>query len=157
MSMSTGTKAILLTFAVALPAFLLIGVFFPPPPGPGPSSDQVPFFVVLSVLDSLLLGAGIAFITFGWTAVRRAAPESRTRALAIYVTLAWLMVSWYPHLGLHASAFGSDFFGILVIDYIFHVPLIIAPLVLAWGFAGLLHGRSGNVQTAVPGGKLRTR
>lgn len=153
--MSTRTKAILLTFAVAIPAFLLIEVLFPPPPGPGPSSSQVPFFVVLSALDSLLLGAGIAFIAFGSTAVRRAAPESRTRALAIYVTLAWLMVSWYPHLGLHASAFGSDFFGILVIDYIFHLPLLISPLVLVWGFAGLIHDRS--VQPAVPGGKLSSR
>lgn len=117
----------------------------------------MPFFVILSALDSLLLGAGIAFIAFGWPAVRRAAAESRVRALAIYVTLAWLMVSWYPHIGLHASAFGSNFFGILVTDYIFPVPLVIAPLVLAWGFVGLLHDRSGNMQAAVPGDKLSAR
>lgn len=155
--MSTRIKAILLAVTVAIPAFLLAGVFFPPPPGPGPSSGQVPYFVVLSVLDSLLLGAGIAFIAFGWAAVRRAAPASRPRAVAIYVILAWLMVSWYPHIGLHSSGFGSNFFGLLVIDYVFHVPLIIAPVVLAWGFAGLLHGRSTDVQAAVSGGELSTR
>ncbi len=125
--MSIRTKAILVTVAVAIPAFLLVRVLFPPPPGPGPSSDQVPFFVVLSVLDSLLLGAGIAFIAFGWPAVRRVAPPSRVGAFMIFATLAWMMVSWYPHVGLHSSALGSSFFGILVIDYVFHVPLFIAP------------------------------
>lgn len=143
--MSTRTKAILVTVAVAIPAFLLVGVFFPPPPGPGPSSGQVPFFVVISALDSLLLGAGVAFIAFGWNLVRRVAPASRARAVAIYVTLAWLMVSWYPHIGLHTSIFGSDFFGILVIDYVFHVPLYIGAMVLIWGFLGLLRDRPVSV------------
>lgn len=143
--MSTRTKAILVTVAVAIPAFLLVGVFFPPPPGPGPSSGQVPFFVVISALDSLLLGAGVAFIAFGWNLVRRVAPASRARAVAIYVTLAWLMVSWYPHIGLHTSIFGSDFFGILVIDYVFHVPLYIGAMVLIWGFLGLLRDRPVGV------------
>ncbi len=143
--MSTRTKAILVTVAVAIPAFLLVGVFFPPPPGPGPSSGQVPFFVVISALDSLLLGAGVAFIAFGWNLVRRVAPASRARAVAIYVTLAWLMVSWYPHIGLHTSILGSDFFGILVIDYVFHVPLYIGAMVLIWGFLGLLRDRPVSV------------
>ncbi len=139
--MSTRTKAIVVALAVAIPAFLLVRVFFPPPPGPGPSSGQAPFFVVISALDSLLLGAGVAFVAFGWNVVRRVAPASRGRAVAIYVTLAWLMVSWYPHIGLHTSRFGSDFFGILVIDYTFHLPLYIAAMVLIWGFLGLLHDR----------------
>ncbi|MGH3990606.1 MAG: hypothetical protein ACRDTZ_25305 [Pseudonocardiaceae bacterium] len=135
--MSTRTKAIVVTVAVAIPAFLLVGVFFPPPSGPGPSSGQLPFFVVLSALDSLLLGVGVAFVAFGWNMARRVAPASRARWLAIYVALAWLMVSWYPHIGLHTS----NFSGILVIDYVFHLPLFIAPLLLIWGFLGLLHDR----------------
>lgn len=155
--MSTRVKAILLTFTVAIPAFLLIGVLFPPPPGPGPSSGQVPYFVALSALDSVLLGAGIAFIVFGWSAVRRLAPESRARAIAMFVALAWLMVSWYPHIGLHTSAFGSDFTGILVIDYLFHVPLIISTLVLVWGFAGLLRNPAINVRAMIPHSDLANR
>ncbi|MDQ4103197.1 MAG: hypothetical protein M3186_05645 [Actinomycetota bacterium] len=155
--MSTRIKAILVTLAVAIPAFLLVREFFPPPPGPGPSSGQLPFFIVLSALDSLLLGAGIAFIAFGWPMVRRVGPASRAGALAIYVTLAWLMVSWYPHIGLHTSVFGSNFAGLLVIDYVFHVPLFIAPLVLIWAFAGLLDDRSRDMPTALTEDTLSTR
>lgn len=155
--MSTRTKAILVTVAVAIPAFLLVGVFFPPPPGPGPSSGQLPFFVVTNVLDSLLLGAGIAFIAFGWSAVRRVTAASRAHALAIYAALAWLMVSWYPHIGLHTSAFGSNFFGVLVIDYVFHVPLFITSMVLIWGFVGMLRNRSIDAHTAVIEGELSAR
>jgi hypothetical protein len=140
--MSTRTKVILVTLVVAVPAFLLAKVLFPPPAGPGPSSGQQPWFILLSVLDSVLLGLGVAFAAFGWTAVRRVSPMSRPRALGIYLSLAWLMLSWYPHIELHGSAFGSTFFGLLVIDYLFHVPLFIAPLVLIWGFAGLLHERT---------------
>jgi hypothetical protein len=155
--MSMRTKAILVTVAVAIPAFLLVGFFFPPPPGPGPSSGQLPFFVVMDALDSLLLGAGIAFIAFGWSAVRRVAVASRAHAFAIYGALAWLMVSWYPHIGLHMSSFGSSFFGVLVIDYVFHVPLFIAAMVLIWGFVGMLRNRSIDVHTVVTEGELSAR
>lgn len=143
--MSTRAKVILVTLVVAVPAFLLAKVLFPPPAGPGPSSGQQPWFILLSALDSMLLGLGVAFTAFGWKAVRRVSPTSRPRALAIYLSLAWLMLSWYPHIGLHGSAFGSTFSGLLVIDYLFHVPLFVAPLVLIWGFAGLLQERSGAV------------
>lgn len=146
--MATRTKAILLTFAVAIPAFLLAETFFPPPPGPGPTDGQLPFFIILAALDSLLLGIGVAFLVFAWPVIRRAAPSSRSDALAIYLTLAFLMVTWYPHLGLHSSAFGADFSGLLVIDYVFHLPLIIAPLVLIWGFVGILRDRPVDARTA---------
>jgi hypothetical protein len=46
----------------------------------------------------------------------------RTRAWALYVTIGWLLLSWYPHVGLHVHA-GRNLRALLVIEYAFHVPL----------------------------------
>ena len=60
-------------------------------------------------------------------------------------------------IGLHMSSFGSSFFGVLVIDYVFHVPLFIAAMVLIWGFVGMLRNRSIDVHTVVTEGELSAR
>jgi hypothetical protein len=41
------------------------------------------------------------------------------------------LLSWYPHDGLHVHA-GLNLRALLAIEYAFHVPLYIAPLVLIW-------------------------
>jgi hypothetical protein len=138
--MSTKAKAAALALVIAVPAFLLAPILFPPPPGPGPSSAQMPFFLLLTVFDSLLLGIGVAFVVFGWPLVRRVAPGSRAIAMAMFIGVAWLTISWYPHIGLHTSAFGSTFGGLLFIDYLFHVPLYVVGLLLIWGLASYLQG-----------------
>ena len=138
--MSVRVKAAVLVLAVAVPAFLLAPVLFPPPPGPEPSSAQLPFFIALSAFDSLLLGVGVAFVVFGWPLVRRVAPDSRARAVAMFVAVAWLTLSWYPHIGLHSSGFGASFAGLLAIDYGFHVPTYIIGLMLIWGLSSYLQG-----------------
>ncbi len=146
--MSTRTKAVLVTLAVAVPAFLLTPVLFPPPPGPAPSAGQLPFFLALSVLDSLLLGAGVAFLIFGWPVVRRLTRGDRARALAIYLPVGYLMVSWWLHINLHQSA-PFTFENILAIDYAFHVPLFVVPFVLIWGLAGVVRDASDTSSAAV--------
>jgi ABC-type Fe3+ transport system permease subunit len=59
------------------------------------------------------------------------------------------MVSWWPHLGLHASN-GLDLQGLLYIDYLFHLPLEVAGVVLAYSFFSLFRSwRSGKLGAAV--------
>lgn len=97
-------------------------------------------FLLLAVGDALLLGAGIAFIAFGLPLVRTVSPDSRARAVAMYVSIAYLMVSWWPHLNMH-NANGLDLGGLLVIDYLFHLPLEVAAIVLGISFVSLLRAR----------------
>lgn len=98
----------------------------------------MPFFILLTVFDSLLLEIGVAFVVFGWPLVRRVAPGSRPIAIAMFIGAAWLAISWYPHIGLHTSAFGSTFGGLLAIDYLFHVPPYVVGLLLIGGLASCL-------------------
>lgn len=148
--MSTTAKAAVLALVIAVPAFLIAPMLFPAPPGPGPSSTQMPFFVLLTVFDSLLLGIGVAFVVFGWPLVRRVAPGSRAVATALFIGVAWLTISWYPHIGLHTSAFGSTFGGLLVIDYLFHVPLYVVGLLLIWGLASYLQSVADKPASSPP-------
>ena len=142
--MTTWTKATAVTVVVAVPAFLLGPVIWPLADiGVEPTAQQVPLFLFLAVGDALLLGAGVAFIAFGLPMLRRVSPDSRARAVAMYVAIAYLMVSWWPHLNMH-NANGFDLGGLLVIDYLFHLPLEIAAIVLAVCFVSLLRARLGH-------------
>jgi len=119
------------TLAVAVPAFALTPVLFPPSPHMSPAVTQVPFFVLLGGINAMALGLGVAFLMFGLPAIRRLVPSTSGRAVAVYLAIAWLLMSWYPHGGLHASN-GMDAGPLLWIEYGFHLPLIVAPLVLIW-------------------------
>jgi hypothetical protein len=44
------------------------------------------------------------------------------------------MVSWWPHLNLHRHNEADNLQGLLYIDNGFHVPLMIAALILAYSF-----------------------
>lgn len=136
--MKTWMKVLIVTLLVAVPAFLIGPVLFPPAEGgPMPTSGQLPFFMFLGVTDALLLGLGISFLVFGLPVLLRVSPDSRLRAWAMYLSIGYLMVSWWPHLGMHASN-GLDLQGLLYIDFIFHLPLEVAGVVLAVCFFSLL-------------------
>lgn len=148
--MKTKIKVAAITLAVAVPAFLLGPVLFSPAEGsPTPTAGQMPFFLFLGVGDAVLLGLGVAFLIFGLPVLRKVSPDSRSRAWAMYLSIGYLMVSWWPHLNMHASN-GLDLQGLLYIDYIFHLPLEVAGVVLAWSFFSLFRSwRSGKLAAVV--------
>ena len=136
--MKTWIKVAAVTAAVAVPAFFAGPALFPPAAGgPTPTAGQLPFFLFLSVTDALVLGLGVAFLLFGLPVLRRVSPDSKGRAWAMYLAIGYLMVSWWPHLNMHTSN-GLNLRGLLVIDYLFHLPLEVAGGVLAYGFLSLL-------------------
>ncbi len=98
----------------------------------------------------MLLGLGVSFLIFGLPVLRKVSPDSRLRAWAMYLSIGYLMVSWWPHLGMHASN-GLDLQGLLYIDYIFHLPLEVAGVVLAWSFFSLLRSRRREVRAFITG------
>jgi hypothetical protein len=145
--MPSKAKIAAIVLPIALVAYLVAPSLFPPPPGPPPTTAQVPLLLLLRALDSLLLGIGVAFVVFGWPLVRRITPDSRRRAVVMFAAVAWVTISWYPHIGLHGSAFGATLSGVLVIDYIFHIPLYLVGLALVWGVFGYLRNASKRPTT----------
>jgi hypothetical protein len=136
--MSTTTKVIAVTLGAALPAFLLTRILWPPASGlPEPTGAQLPFFILLKILEVLTFGLGIAFITFGLPVVRRAATDLGMSPWPAYVAIAWSLVSWWPHDSLHLAN-GMELGGLLLIEYGFHVTLFAAAAIVGWYFLALL-------------------
>src|SRR5918997_348060 len=137
-------KVAIVTAVVGIPAFVLGPTLFPPADvGVEPTAAQIPHFIFLAVGDALLLGLGVSFLLFGFPVMRRVSPDSKLRAWAMYLSIGYLMVSWWPHLNLHASN-GMDLGGLLLIDYFFHLPLEVAGVVLALSFVSLMRSRTGE-------------
>jgi hypothetical protein len=136
-------KIFMVTVIIAVPAMVLGPVIWPPAEGgPEPTGGQLPFFILLALMESVLFGLGISFLLFGLPAVRRVSADSKARARAMYLSIGWLMISWQPHDNLHISN-GNNLQGrLLFIEYGFHFTLMIAALILAYCFLSLIRQRS---------------
>ena len=144
-------KVTIVTLVVAVPAFVLGPVLFPlADVGSEPSAAQIPFFMFLGAADAILLGLGVSFLVFGLPVLRKVSPDSRLRAWAMYLAIGYLMVSWWPHLNLHISTPIDNWQMLLYIDFLFHLPLEIAGVVLAYcAFSIFMSWRSGKLAEAV--------
>ena len=141
----TGTG--LLTMSAAAPAFLLSRAVFPPAPGtPEPTANQLPWFVLLAVLEALVFGLGVAFLVLAVPAVRRRDIRLGVPLWPVYLAIGWSLVSWWPHDRLHQSTGFSDLNALLGIEYTFHVSLYAAALVLAWFFVRVLRSAAQDSQ-----------
>jgi hypothetical protein len=136
----------LITLAVGIPAFLLSRLIWSPASSnPTPSDAQLPFFIVLSLVEALLFGLGVAFLAYGLPVVRRAARRAAVNAWPVCLPVAWQLVSWWPHDNFHMAT-GMDLHALLLIEYGFHLTLIVSTLVVARFFLATLHG-AAVVQT----------
>lgn len=133
-AMKLSWKFAIITVAVGIPAFF-IGPFLWPPSSdlPTPSQAQLGFFALLSFIEALFFGVGVAFAALGAPLIHRVPAESKKRTAAAFVSLVWLLVSWWPHDSLHIHV-GEDVQKILYIDYGFHLTVIIAALIIAGYF-----------------------
>jgi hypothetical protein len=66
----------------------------------------------------------------------------------MYLSIGWLMVSWWPHGNPHISN-GNNLQGLVFIEYGFHFTLMIADLVLAYCFLSLIRQRSDVMEPPV--------
>jgi len=138
---------LLITLIVAVPAFMLGPIIWPPAPAP-PTSAPIPYFLAMDVLKAVFavfLGLGVSFLIFGLPVIRRISPDSKTRVGAMYLSIGYLMVSWWPHINMHAHNAPEDLQGLLYIRHLFHVPLIISGAVLAYCFISLVRQRAPGV------------
>lgn len=141
-------------------AFLLNGnaplgsMLWPPPAGGhGPSSGQLPFFMLLTLISSVGFGVGITFLIFGWSAVKAVRPESRSHALGLHISTAWLLVNWVPHENLHIAN-GMNMQGLLYIEYAFHVTSIAAGITMIWALSHFA-GQFVQSQSSQPANSVR--
>ena len=107
------------------------------------SSMQLPLFVLLSLLESITFGVGVAFAFFGWKNFKTLMPGNRKAAFWCFVSIIWLLVSWWPHDNMHVLNAPDNLAGLLKIEYAFHVTLMIAGLILARNL-GRLFRRAGD-------------
>ena len=129
--MKTKTKFLIITFAVGIPALLIGRIIWPPAVGaPTPTAVQFAFFAFLGIVEALFFGLGVAFVALGAPYLKRLSAEVRKEMFAPFISLSWLLISWWPHDNLHIHT-GEDLQAILYIDYGFHLTVIIASLILA--------------------------
>ena len=127
-------KAIIIMLVFAVPAFFLSRVIWPDPADAmQPTGGQIPFFIFLSVVESLLFGFAIAFAVTVWHKVKQINPAHRARTKAAFFSLIWILIQWWPHDNIH-RANGMDLQGLLYIEYAFHMTIIIASIILTHYF-----------------------
>ena len=132
--MKTWIKASIITVLFGVPAFVLGPVIWPPAAhGPELSAAQIPFAIAIFAIEALAFGLGISFLALGLPLVRRVSEGSRARAWAMYLSIGWLLVSWWSHDNLHMHV-GEDPQGLLFLTYGFHLTLLLGGLVLALSF-----------------------
>lgn len=113
-------------------ATLALGrAIWPDPAGAAtPPSDLLPLFVALSILEGLAFGAGLAFLLFGMAPLRRLGAGAAL-TWAAYLSISFMLLSWWPHDNLHRVLGHADFAGLAWIEYLFHVPLMAGAAITA--------------------------
>lgn len=131
-------KWLTVTLLVGIVAFLtspvapLGGFWGLSPDGHTPEGIQKILFILLTVIQSLAFGLGVAFLLFGHEAVKSLLPAKGSLSLAVYLAVAWSLLSWWPHTNLHQTHNPDNISGLLAIEYGFHVTLIFGAAVIAY-------------------------
>lgn len=143
-------KWLVVTLVLAVIAFLaspngpLGGFWRPSADFPQPTDVQLPLFILLNVAETLAFGLCISFLVFGYPVTQSILPASNGLTLGAHVSIAWLLLNWWPHDSLHVAN-GMNLNGLLAIEYGFHITLIIAGVILAYFFLAL--ARQHTVQS----------
>jgi hypothetical protein len=131
--MRTSLKMLVITLLFGVAAFVLGPVLWPPSPDIHPSAAQLPYLIVLSVIEALAFGFGVAFIVYGRSLIKGLTGGVGKAASAMHGSLAWLLVSWWPHDNLHIHN-ALNINGLIAIEYAFHLTVIAAGVVLVYSF-----------------------
>lgn len=136
--MNTKVVAVLVTLGIAVPAFALSRVIWPDPPGmSAPPPGLVPFLLVPAVFEALAFGAGVAFLVVGGRLLQRAG-EAPALTRATYLSIAWSLLNWWPHVNFHRSIGFSNLVALVEVDWAFHLTLIASAVVIAIFFIRVL-------------------
>ena len=117
-------------------AFFLQGIVFPPVGSPPPAS-LLPFFILLSVIDAVGFGVGVAFAIYLARNYSKLPASIKGPLLVLFVLAMWLSLSAWIHDGMHQNgATEANFQYLLVPEYLWHAPAaLVIPVVVfftAW-------------------------
>jgi len=115
---------------------------YPFPPGLTPIAAQIPLFILLNAVEAFVSAFGLAFLIFSYPLVQAVAPASGALTRLAHLSIAWLLINWWVHSGLHVWN-GPNPTGLLWIEYGFHVTLMVAGIILAYFFLTILRRRAG--------------
>ncbi len=113
-----------------------LGGFWAPAAGtPQPTGVLLSLFILLNLIQAVAFGGGIAFLLFGYEQVSGIAPASPLLTRAAHLSIAWLLINWFPHSSLHMHLGETDLASVAVVEYAFHLTAIIAGGILALFFS----------------------
>lgn len=95
--------------------------------------------MLLNIAEVLAFGLGMTSLLFGYPLGRSFARLSAGLARGTHLSIAWQLINWWPHDSLHLHA-GLNLGRLIVIEYLFHITLMIAGVVLAYFFLTLFRG-----------------
>lgn len=121
---------VLALIAIWTVASVPIGLALWPPAAGMPPTPLLPVIVLVGLFEGAAFGLGVVFLVFGSRVLRAAGRWTPLTSVA-YAGIAWLLMSWWPHDGLHRSGFGSRLVGVAVIDVAFHTTLILGTAAVA--------------------------
>lgn len=134
------------TVVLTLISFVLTRVIWPDLPGtPQPPAGLLPFYIVVGLVESFAFGFGVAFLIFGGRMISSFG-QGRALTLLTYLSIAWLLINWWPHDNLHRVV-RFDFARLIWIEYGFHVTLIAAAVCVAYFFVTTLRGTQARMGT----------
>jgi hypothetical protein len=137
--MTISKKAAVIGIVAGLLAFFLGPVIWEDTGAYQVTSGQMTLFIILAATTAITFGVGAAFLFTSWPAFKKL--QNKTLALWVYISIAWLLVSWWPHENLH-RVIGEEIHGLLGIEYGFHVTSYIAGIIVAVGIPKLLKNKS---------------
>ncbi len=113
-----------------------LGGFWAPAAGtPQPTGALLPLFILLNLAQAMAFGGGIAFLLFGYEQVNGIVSASPRLTRAAHLSIAWLLINWFPHSSLHMHLGESDLASVVAVEYVFHLTAIIAGGILALFFS----------------------
>ncbi len=119
---------IVVTLVAAVGSFALSRVIWPDLPSmPMPMGAQLPLLIGVGIFESLAFGVGISFLIFGWGFMK----GKSTSDWLTFFSATWLLISWWPHDNLHRITVMGDYWGLIRLEWGFHVTLVIAGVIVA--------------------------
>ena len=126
------TKFWIIAFIVALPLFFVARIIWPF--HNGTTDDVQKFFNIVTGLESLFSGIGIAFVVTVLSEYKRKISNWKLLDWFVFFSVAWILVSGYPHDNSHIASevHAAD---LIKIEIFFHGTLALAALIVMHEFA----------------------
>lgn len=106
------------------------GFWRPDSMAPDPTSLQLPFLILLKILESATFAFAVVLLIFRMPK-KPLPPLTLPQTRRAFVCLIWLFGNWWAHDSLHIHI-GMNLQNLLYLEYGFHVTLMASALYLLW-------------------------